>query len=173
MGKVAERIKLLAMDVDGVMTDGGIIVHDDGSESKKFNVRDGAWIRIWQREGFKTAIITGRECAAVGHRARQLQIDYYYQKAWRKMEVLEQLVVEAGVWAEEIAYIGDDVMDLPVIRRVGLGVAVADAVAEVRAGADLVTERAGGQGAVYELIEYLLGEKGLLDQAMARYRGDG
>ncbi|KPK76243.1 MAG: hypothetical protein AMJ79_07515, partial [Phycisphaerae bacterium SM23_30] len=91
------NIKLLAMDVDGVLTDGGIIVHHDGTESKRFHVHDGAWIRIWRRQGLMTAIITGRECAAVEHRALSLEIDYVYQKALEKLPVLEQLIENSGV----------------------------------------------------------------------------
>jgi 3-deoxy-D-manno-octulosonate 8-phosphate phosphatase (KDO 8-P phosphatase) len=163
-------IKLLAMDVDGVLTDGVIVVHPDGSESKNFHVHDGAWIRIWKRMGLKTAIITGRECAAVQCRAQDLEIDYIYQKAWEKKEVLEQLVEASGVQAEQIAYIGDDVFDLPVIQRVGFSASVADANPEIRQTVDYVTQVAGGRGAVAELIRYLLRKLGLWEQAMEKYR---
>jgi 3-deoxy-D-manno-octulosonate 8-phosphate phosphatase (KDO 8-P phosphatase) len=163
-------IALLAMDVDGVMTDGGIIVHDDGSESKKFHVHDGAWIRIWRRQGLKTAVITGRQCQAVEHRMRGLEIDYVYQHAVDKLAAFEKLQAESGIPAERIAYIGDDVMDLPVLRRVGFSAAVADAHEQVRLIADYVTTCRGGHGAVRELIEYLLKKMNLWDAAMQRYQ---
>ena len=105
------NIKLLAMDVDGVLTDGRIVMHPDGSESKNFHVHDGGWIRIWKRMGFKTAIITGRECPAVDYRARQLVTDYIYQKVWEKLPVFEQLMEESELRAEQIAFVGDDAMD--------------------------------------------------------------
>ncbi|MCK5272039.1 MAG: HAD-IIIA family hydrolase, partial [Sedimentisphaerales bacterium] len=139
-------IKLLAMDVDGVLTDGGIIVHADGGESKKFHVHDGAWIRIWRRQGLQTAIITGRHCHAVGHRMKDLEIDYVYQKAIDKIEVFERLLKESQVPAAQIAYIGDDVFDLPVLRRVGFAATVADALVDVREAADYVTTAQGGRG---------------------------
>ncbi len=163
-------IELLAMDVDGVLTDGGLIYHADGSESKRFHVHDGGWIRIWREMGKKTAIITGRECAAVASRMMDLKIDYYYQKAWDKKAVLEELTAASGVPAGRIAYIGDDVFDLPVLNRVGFSVAVQNAMMEVKQFVDMVTSLPGGSGAVGELIRYLLKQMGLWDQAMARYR---
>ena len=163
-------IKLLAMDVDGVLTDGVIVVHPDGSESKNFHVHDGAWIRIWKRMGLKTAIITGRECPAVDCRARDLEIDYIYQKAWEKKDVLAQLIETSQIPPTQIAYIGDDVFDLPVIQRVGFTASVADANPEILRAVDYVTQAAGGRGAVAELIRYLLHKLGLWDQAMEKYR---
>ncbi|MBN1844972.1 MAG: HAD hydrolase family protein [Sedimentisphaerales bacterium] len=163
-------IKLLAMDVDGVLTDGVITVHADGSESKNFHVHDGAWLRIWRRLGRQTAIITGRECPAVECRARDLSIDYYYSKALIKKEVLNQLIEQSGIDPVQIAFIGDDVFDLPVIRRVGYSAAVADANPEVRQAADYLTSLPGGRGAVAEFIQHLLRKMNLWDQAMERYR---
>ena len=163
-------IKLLAMDVDGVLTDGRIIMHPDGSESKNFHVHDGGWIRIWQRMGLKTAIITGRECPAVDYRARQLETDYIYQKVWEKLPVFEQLMEESGLRAEQIAFVGDDVFDLPIIKRVGFSAAVADAHPEIIQAADYVTSKNGGHGAVREVICLLLKKMGLWDQAMEKYR---
>ncbi len=165
-----KKITLLAMDVDGVLTDGGLIIHADGSESKRFHVHDGAWIRIWARLGFKTAIITGRQCPAVEHRARDLKIDFVYQNAKRKSEVFEQLLRDSRAAADAIAYIGDDVMDLPVLNRVGFRAVVDNALDEIKSVAHYITRRAGGDGAVGELIIHLLREKGLWDQAMERYR---
>ena len=164
------EIELLVMDVDGVLTDGGIIVHADGTESKRFHVHDGAWIRIWHRLGCKTALITGRDCPAVAHRARDLEINFVYQGAHRKLEVLHQLEAASGITAPRMAYIGDDVMDLPVLRRVGFAVAVADACPEVRQAAHYITHQPGGRGAVGELIRYLLKRLGRYNQALERYR---
>ena len=170
MGNTEADIKLLAMDVDGVLTDGGIIINSDGTESKRFHVHDGAWLRIWKRQGLLSAVITGRECAAVEHRMRDLEIDFVYQKAHDKLAVFEKLLAESQVPAEQIAYIGDDVMDLPVMRRVGFSASVANAQALVLQQVDYVTKTPGGAGAVQELVCYLLKKKGLLDSAMERYR---
>mgnify|MGYP001167488249 FL=1 len=163
-------IKLLVMDVDGVLTDGGIIIHDNGTESKKFHVHDGAWLRIWKRLGLQTAIITGRQCQAVEHRARELEIDFVYQQAHDKLAVLEQLKKDSQVPTEQMAYIGDDLPDLPVMKRVGFAVAVADATEEVKLAAHYVTSVEGGRGAVQELIQLLLQRMNLWDQALERYR---
>jgi 3-deoxy-D-manno-octulosonate 8-phosphate phosphatase (KDO 8-P phosphatase) len=163
-------IKLLAMDVDGVLTDGGIIIHDDGSESKQFHVHDGAWLRIWKRQGLRSAIITGRQCPAVEHRARELEIDFVYQKAHDKVAVFEQLLADAKLSAGQVAYIGDDVMDLPLMSRVGFSAAVADANPLLLSAVQYVTTKPGGRGAVQELIHHLLGKMNLLDAALARYR---
>ena len=163
------NIKLLAMDCDGVLTDGGLFYHNDGSESRRYNVKDGAWLRIWQRQGFKSAIITGKESQSLLTRANDLDVDYVYQKAHYKGVVFEQLLNDSGLPAEQIAFIGDDVIDLPVIRQVGFSAAVADAVEEVRQEADFTTQAGGGQGAVQEIIRYLLKEMGLYKEAMDRY----
>ncbi|MBN1436559.1 MAG: HAD-IIIA family hydrolase [Sedimentisphaerales bacterium] len=165
-----QQIKMLVMDVDGVLTDGGIIIHDDGSESKCFNVKDGAWLRIWQRQGLKTAIITGRQCQAVTHRAEQLEIDFVYQKAHNKLQALDQLVEESKIQPQEMAYVGDDMMDLPVLRRVGFAAAVADALPAVKTEAQFVTTKPGGKGAVQEIIEHLLQQMNLIDDALKRYQ---
>ncbi|MBN2375826.1 MAG: HAD hydrolase family protein [Sedimentisphaerales bacterium] len=162
-------IKLLVMDVDGVLTDGTIIVHPDGSESKNFHAHDGGWIRIWRRLGLQTAIITGRECPAVEHRAKMLEIEFVYQKALDKLLVFDQLIEESGVSAQEVAFIGDDVFDLPIIRRAGFSAAVADAVPEIRQAANMTTKASGGKGAVGEFIRFLLKEMGLWEKAMEKY----
>ena len=163
------KIKMLVMDVDGVLTDGGILVYADGSESKRFHVQDGAWLRIWRRQGLKTAIITGRTCPAVAYRAADLEVDYVYQGTIEKGATLEELVQESGVAVEEMAYIGDDIFDLPVLRRVGYPAAVANAIGLIKEAADYVTRTKGGEGAVAELIRHLLRQKGLWEQAVERY----
>jgi len=162
-------IKLLAMDCDGVLTDGGIYISDDGIESRKFNVKDGAWLRIWKRLGLETAIITGKESDALAKRASDLEIDYLYQKAHYKAEAFEKLLADSSMGSHQMVYIGDDIIDLPVMRQVGFSVAVADAVDQVKQQADWVTSRNGGQGAVQETIDYLLEKMGLRDEALERY----
>ncbi|MCG8525546.1 MAG: HAD hydrolase family protein [Opitutales bacterium] len=169
MANKLDNIKMLCMDVDGVLTDGGIIIHHDGTESKRFHVHDGGWLRIWGRQGLKSAIITGRECKAVQIRMEALEVDYIYQGAIKKLPVFEQLLADSGLAPEEIAYIGDDVFDLPVIRRVGFAATVADGVDELRKYTDYITHRKGGRGAVGELIRYMLKEKELTEKAMERY----
>ena len=164
-----KNIKLLILDIDGVMTDGGIIIHADGSESKKFNVLDGHGIKLWHRAGFKTAIISGRDTAATSHRAKQLDISYVYQKCVEKLPAFEKLLGETGLRADETAYIGDDIVDIPVARRAGFAVAVANAVAELKAVSHYVTTNSGGNGAVRETIEYILKNTGKWDEIMKRY----
>jgi 3-deoxy-D-manno-octulosonate 8-phosphate phosphatase (KDO 8-P phosphatase) len=163
------QIDMLVMDVDGVLTDGGIILHDDGTESKRFDVRDGAWLRIWSRLGKKTAIITGRHCAAVEHRAAALKIDFVYQACHHKLATLDQLITDSGVRPDRMAYIGDDLMDLSVMQRVGFSATVETAVPELLDMADFVSPHAPGYGAVYGLIRHLITSMGLYDAATQRY----
>ena len=162
-------IQLLVLDVDGVLTDGGIIRDDAGQQIKRFHVRDGAGIVLWRRLGKDAAIITGKESNVVAHRAEELGIENLYQNIGNKLEAYDQLKDELGVKDEQIAYIGDDLPDLPVMRRVGVPIAVADAVEEVRAVAKYVTKFPGGYGAVRDAIEFLCKEMGLWQQVLDRY----
>jgi 3-deoxy-D-manno-octulosonate 8-phosphate phosphatase (KDO 8-P phosphatase) len=164
-----KAIELLVLDVDGVLTDGGLIIHADGSESKRFHTLDGHGIHLWQRAGGKVALISGRTSSPVSRRAEELGISYVLQDCHFKLPALEQLLRDASLKAENAAYVGDDLMDLPCILRVGFGVAVANAVEEVKAQADYVTARAGGSGAVREVIEYILKNSGRWDDLMSRY----
>jgi len=166
------RIKLLAMDVDGVMTDGRIIVNSDGTETKFFNVHDGHGIRLWHRAGLATALISGRASAPTARRAKQLEIEHVFEDCHFKLPVIQQLLAETGLAAENVAYIGDDLPDLPVMRFVGFAVAVANAVDLVKQHADYVTERPGGHGAVREVIEHILKGGGKWPQLMDRYLTD-
>jgi 3-deoxy-D-manno-octulosonate 8-phosphate phosphatase (KDO 8-P phosphatase) len=168
MGNLSD-IKLLAMDVDGVLTDGTLIINSDGSESKTFNTLDGHGIRLWQRAGYKVALISGRISAPTRNRAQQLQIEYLFEECHHKLPVYERLLKQVGLTPEQTAYIGDDLMDLPIIRYVGFGVAVANAVDEVKRHADYVTTRKGGSGAVREVIEYILKNTGKWEELMKRY----
>ena len=162
-------IQMLAMDVDGVLTDGTLIINSDGSESKFFNSLDGHGIRMWQRAGLKVALVSGRASEPTRRRAEQLQIEYVFQDCHNKLPVLEKLLEQIGLSPEKVAYIGDDLTDLPIIRYVGFGAAVANAVDEVKQYADYVTTAAGGSGAVREVIEYILKNSGRWQKLMQRY----
>lgn len=168
--KDLSKIRLLILDVDGVLTDGGIVVHSDGTESKRFHVIDGHRIKMWQRAEGLTAIISGRETATTTIRAKELGISHVMQGCLKKLPALEALLEKTGLTEEQVACIGDDLMDIPLIRRVGFGVAVANAADELKEHADLVTQRAGGNGAVGEAIEYILKKNMKWDALMERYR---
>ncbi len=164
------RVKLLVMDVDGVMTDGRIVLDEEGNEWKFFNVRDGHGLVMLHRIGVKTAIITGRTSKVVERRAKELSIPYVFQGAHNKLEVYERLKELTGLSDEAICYIGDDVVDMPIMRRVGFAVAVADAHPDVRAVAHYVTSAPGGKGAVREVAEMIIKAHGRWDEVMERYR---
>ena len=149
-------IKLVLSDVDGVMTDGRIIFDNQGIETKAFYIRDGLGIRLWRRAGYKFGILTARSSHIVQLRAAELGVDVVRQGFEVKLPVAQEVIADLDMAAEEVCYVGDDLTDLPVIRRVGLGVAVADACAEVQEAADYVTRLAGGRGAVRETIETIL-----------------
>lgn len=155
----ARKIKLLLMDCDGVLTDGRLYFGAAGEELKVFDVRDGQGIVDWHRAGFRSGIISGRNSPIVELRAKQLGIEFVFQGRSEKVSALNELILEAGVIREEVAYIGDDTPDMDVFPFIGLAVAVADAHDSVRAAAHLVTESSGGRGAVRELIDTLLRAK--------------
>lgn len=165
----AAGIELLAFDVDGVLTDGSIYIDDLGHETKRFNVRDGFAIRVWQKLGFAAAIITGRRGEAVKHRAAELGIGHVVQGCGDKAAAMGELLAKLGLSPERAAYMGDDWPDLRVMRRVGLAIAPADADPAVKEIAGMVTERAGGHGAVREAVERLIEAKGLMARARAMY----
>jgi len=162
-------VQLIAMDVDGVLTDGMAFYGTGGVEGLFFNVQDGTGIKWLHRAGLRTALVTGREVEAVRRRAEVLGIELVYQGAKVKMEAYERLLADTGLTDEALCFVGDDLMDLPVMRRAGLGVAVANARPEVKEAADLVTEAAGGRGAVRELVELVLKTQGLWDKVTGRY----
>lgn len=164
-----QAIELLVLDVDGVLTDGRLVIHDDGSESKEFNTLDGHGIRMWQRAGLKVALLSGRHCGATQRRAEGLEIAYVLQDCHLKRPALEQLLAEVELKAENVAYVGDDLPDVPAMRIVGFAVAVANAVDEVKAHADYVTTRPGGSGAVREVIEHILKGSGRWQPLLERY----
>src|SRR3954463_5223017 len=163
------RVELILSDVDGVLTDGGIWYDNQGVELKAFHIRDGLGIKLWQRAGFRFGILTARTSHIVRLRASELGIDIVRQGFEDKLPTAHEMIRECKLTPEQVCYIGDDLTDLPVIRSVGLGAAVADAAAEVRAGAAHVTQLAGGQGAVRELIETILKAKSRWEEAIQRY----
>lgn len=166
----AKRIKLLLVDCDGVLTDGRLWLTADGDEQKTFHVRDGQGISLFHRAGLRTGIISGRASSAVDRRAQDLKMSYVRQYAKDKVKALDEILAEAGVLANECAYIGDDVADIQVMNRVGLAVAVADAVEETKQSAHYVTELRGGQGAVREVCDLILKAQGRWEELMRGYK---
>lgn len=162
-------IRLLLLDVDGVMTDGGIIYDGNGLETKIFNVRDGHGIKMLQRCGIMVGIITGRSSAVVDIRARELGIELVYQGALKKLERYEEIKLKTGLSDSQIAYIGDDVIDVPVMRRVVFAAAPADGQPEARNIAHYVTSRGGGRGAVREVCDLIIKGRGLWNDVASRY----
>ena len=163
------NIKLIVLDVDGVLTDGTINLDDASNEIKRFNIRDGFGIRMWQAFGGQVAICTGRTGIAVTRRARELGIEHVIQGASDKAAAMADLAETTGVPTAQMAFIGDDWPDLPAMRAVGLSFAVADAEELVKEHAGRTTERRGGRGAVREVVELLLEARGELEQAKQRY----
>lgn len=156
----AKKIKLLILDVDGVMTDGSIILDNMGNEIKAFHVRDGHGIKIAKSAGLEIAIITGRESKVVERRAIELGIDEVHQMVRDKVETYEKIIRKHRLKDEEVAFIGDDINDYPLLRRVGLSITVADADGHIRKAVDRVTKKGGGKGAVRETIEMILKAQG-------------
>jgi 3-deoxy-D-manno-octulosonate 8-phosphate phosphatase (KDO 8-P phosphatase) len=155
-----EKIRLLLLDVDGVLTDGGIIYSNSGSEIKVFNVKDGLGIRLLIEAGIRVGIVSGRESGALRCRCRDLGIDDVYENVSDKRLILPQILEKAGVAAGEVAFMGDDLPDIPLMKAVGLSIAVSDAPEAVRSAADWITAAKGGCGAVREVCESLLKAQG-------------
>lgn len=166
----AARVRLLVLDVDGVLTDGRIVYADDGTEVKRFHVRDGSGLKFWRDAGKRAAIVSGRSSAAVTRRAAELGVAPVLQAQGDKLPAFERVLAEVGVTAAEVCAVGDDLPDLPVLTRAGLAVAVADACPEVRAVADYVTAAPGGAGAVREAVEWLLKLTGAWERIVASFR---
>jgi 3-deoxy-D-manno-octulosonate 8-phosphate phosphatase (KDO 8-P phosphatase) len=165
----ARRIRLLVLDVDGVLSDGMIFIDARGVETKAFHTRDGAGINMWRKLGHEAAIITGRSSMTVQHRAAELGIRHVFQGVRDKMDTLGNLLNDLGLAASEVAVMGDDLPDLPMLRLAGYPIAVADAVREVREMAAFVTERPGGRAAVREAIEHLLKAQERWDEALTLF----
>lgn len=164
-----QPIELILSDVDGVLTGGALIFDNEGIETKQFHVRDGLGIKLWQKCGFRFGILTSRTSHVVQVRAAELGIDIVRQGFQQKLPVAEEIAQSLKLNMDQVCYIGDDLTDLPVIRAVGLGVTVADGVAEVQSAAEYVTKTAGGHGAIRELIETLLKAKQRWEDIVARY----
>lgn len=165
----ARRIKLLLMDCDGVLTDGRLELLENGDEQKTFHARDGQGISLFHHAGLKTGIISGRTSSAVERRAQDLGMAYVRQEAKDKVAALDEILALAKVSLHECAYIGDDLADIPVMGRVELAVAVADAAGETRQAAHFVTEQKGGHGAVREVTDLILKAQGRWEELMKRF----
>lgn len=165
----AGEIALLLLDVDGVLTDGAILLDADGRETKRFHVRDGLGIKAAQRCGIRVGLLTARSSAATAHRAAELGIEIVHQGAGDKLAMFEKICQRLNLGPAAVAYMGDDLADLAVMRRVGYALAPADAADEIRQTARYVTERAGGRGAVREAIEHLLRASGRWAEVVASY----
>jgi 3-deoxy-D-manno-octulosonate 8-phosphate phosphatase (KDO 8-P phosphatase) len=166
----ARRVKLVLLDVDGVLADGRIVYDQDGGELKSFSARDGAGVKYLQRSGLEVAILSGRTSRAVDVRAEELGISQVYQGVKRKLDVFDEVLKSNGIKPDELAYMGDDLMDLPIMRRAGLSAAPSDAVPEVKRAAHVVMRAGGGRGAVREFAEFIIKAQGNWRKIMERYR---
>ena len=165
----AKLIRLVAFDVDGVMTDGGLFLSDSGEEFKRFNTLDGHGIKMLLASGVEVAIITGRTSNCVAMRAKNLGITHLYQGVEDKLEAMDDLLSKTNLSRESAAYMGDDVVDLCVMRKVGLAISVPEAPQLVREHSHYVTRSGGGHGAVREACELIMSAQGTLDAQLARY----
>ncbi len=162
-------LRLLALDVDGVLTDGRLYFHNDGGETKSFNTQDGQGIKLLQASGVEVAIITGRESNIVSQRAAALQINEVMQGREDKLTALTELVVRRGFDWEQVGYCGDDLPDLAALRKAGLGVSVPNAPAYLKPYCDLITQRPGGQGAVREITDLIMQAQGTWQACLHHY----
>lgn len=171
--EAAAKIKLLLMDVDGVLTDGRLFMVPDGqggmSETKGFTAQDGIALRWMQWNDIKTGVISGRNSPATVERAKQVGMSYVYQGHIEKIPILHEIMADAKIDASQIAYVGDDLTDIVIMRRVGLSIAVQNARPEVKRSAIAVTDTAGGNGAVREVIEYILHARGAWEGLLQKY----
>lgn len=165
----AARIRLVVFDVDGVLTDGSLFLSDSGEEYKAFHSRDGHGIKMLQRTGVRVAIITGRTSHVVAHRMKDLGVTLCYQGSLEKLPVFEKVIEELRLDASHVAYVGDDVVDLPVMRRVGFAIAVQDAHPLVKKHAHWQTPNAGGRGAARDVCELIMEAQGTLAAELGKY----
>ena len=164
-----QKVQLILSDVDGVMTDGGIIYDNQGIEIKRFHVRDGLGIKLWQRGGGRFGIITARNSHIVKLRSTELGIEIVRQGFSDKLPAAQEIVRDIGLTMDAVCYIGDDLTDLPVLRHAGVAATVADSANEVREASQLVTQARGGHGAVREIIEFIMKAQQRWDDAIAKY----
>jgi 3-deoxy-D-manno-octulosonate 8-phosphate phosphatase (KDO 8-P phosphatase) len=162
-------IDLLLMDVDGVLTDGSIIYHDSGEETKVFNSKDGLGITLLLKAGIQVGLVTARNSKALRHRCKNLGITLLFEGSYHKAAALEQIKAKTGIPLQKTAFIGDDLPDLPMFHRVGMGIAVSDAHERVLQEADLVTHAKGGAGAVREICDAILKSKGIWEQSIEQF----
>jgi len=165
----AAKIKLVIFDVDGVLTDGRLYLTEDGKEIKTFHSRDGHGMKMLQGAGVQIGIITGRTSSIVAHRMAELGVEHVYQGRREKLPAFNELIAKLGLPAEQVAYVGDDVVDLPVMRRVGLAIATQDAHAFVKQHAHWQTPSCGGRGAARDVCELIMEGHGVLQQTLAHY----
>jgi 3-deoxy-D-manno-octulosonate 8-phosphate phosphatase (KDO 8-P phosphatase) len=166
---LAKRIKLIIFDVDGVLTDGGLYFFEDGSEVKRFNSLDGHGIKMLKENGVEPAVISARNSKSVDYRMQNLGVEHFYQGQSNKIIAFNELLEKLSVSADEVAYVGDDVIDLPVMTKVGFAVAVANAHDLVKEHADMTTDKIGGHGAVREVCDFILKAQGNFDAVMKAY----
>jgi len=164
-----KNIKMLILDVDGVMTDGRVIMDDSGREIKNFDVRDGHGIKLIQRYGISVVLLTGRQSEVVKHRAHDLGIREIYQKVFNKKEVFVKILKKNKLSSADVAFMGDDIIDIPVLKAVGFSAAVADALDVVKKSVDYITQNKGGRGAVREVCDMLLQAQGKWPEIAAKY----
>ncbi len=164
----AKNIKLVILDVDGVMTDGRIVIDDNGVEQRNFDIKDGFGVVALQLSGVDVAIITSKKSGAVRHRAEELKIKRFHEGIKKKTEPYEEILKEMNITDADVAYVGDDLVDLSMMKRVGFPVAVADAVNEVRESAVYVTKARGGYGAVREVAELILKTQGKWEKILSK-----
>lgn len=169
MKKNLANIELLLLDVDGVLTDGSITYSDSGEQIKTFNSRDGLGLRLLMDSGIGVGIITGRKSKALEHRCENLGITLLFYGIKDKAKALDSIMLQTGIAARKIAFVGDDLIDLPAIKRVGISFCVSDACPEVKTHCDIITNEKGGQGAVREICESILKEKGLWGAVLDKY----
>ncbi len=173
MHSALRKIRLVIFDIDGTLTDGRIIINSDGTESRFFDVQDGAGIKFLQRAGIEVAFITGRNSKAVQKRAEELGVRHIIQGAVVKLEAYEKILEITGMKDEDVCVVGDDVLELPIMRRAAFSIAVANAVVEARNAADYVTERSGGRGAGREVAELILKAQDKWRDILKRYTDGG
>jgi 3-deoxy-D-manno-octulosonate 8-phosphate phosphatase (KDO 8-P phosphatase) len=169
----AAKIKLILLDVDGVLTDGAVVIYGDGSETKRFHIRDGIALVWAQRSGITVGLLSARHSATTAQRAAQLGISLIYQGVSSKIDTYDQIVGDMVLGDEQVAYMGDDIVDLAVLRRAGLSAAPSNAVDEVRSRVHFVSSRPGGDGAVRELVELILRSQQQWDSLVAAYENEG
>lgn len=165
----AKKLKLLILDVDGVLTDGRLFFDGEGNEYKAFHSRDGHGIKLLRQTGVDVAVISGRKSTSVALRMKNLGIEHVYQGHEHKVAAFNEIIEKVGITHEQVAYVGDDLLDLPIMRRVGLAIAVNDANFAVKQRADWCTTLSGGQGAVREVCDLIMQAQGSFDEVLNAY----